>query len=79
MYKYCLEHELLPDNHLDIEANHRESILIHDTLKAEDIEEYYQKFTQIRTDSYLKKYGMHLTEEGKEEVRRRYDATARSG
>ena len=79
MYKYCIEHGLLPDNHLDLEANHRESILIHDTLSHEDIEHYYQRFTQIRADSYFKKYGMKLSEEGKAIVKKRYRATATSG
>lgn len=79
MYKYCIEHKLLPPDHLEREANHRTSILHHDVLSDADIEEYYQRFTEIRTQSYLKRYGVHLSQEGKETVEQRHEQTAETG
>ena len=79
MYQYCLKNGLLPENHLSLEANHRKSILLHDTLTDEDIEEYYQKFTQIRTESYMKKFGGQFSQEGKETVEKTHQKTAQTG
>ena len=79
MYKYCLDHGLLPENHLSLEANHRSSILLHDVLTPADIEEYYQRFTTIRTQSYLRKYGNLCTTEGKKEVETHHNESAQSG
>jgi radical SAM superfamily enzyme YgiQ (UPF0313 family) len=79
LYKYCLDRGLLPENHLSLEANHRESILLHDQLSHSDIEEYYQRFTQIRTESYLKKYGGHFSAEGKSTVERDHNQSAQIG
>ena len=46
MYHYCKSNGLLPANFDTLPANHRQSVLIHDTLSHEDIEHYYERLTQ---------------------------------
>lgn len=79
MYQYCIKNNLLPENHLELEANHRKSILLHDTLTQEDIEEYYQRFTEIRTTSYMKKFGGSFSQEGKDSVEQAHQHSAQTG
>ena len=56
---------LLPENMGNLPANHRRSILNHDVLSDEDIEEYYQRFTTIREKTYLERYGKYLNQSEK--------------
>ncbi|MEC7986318.1 MAG: radical SAM protein [Myxococcota bacterium] len=79
MFKYCLDRGLLPADFEDREANHRETILLHDQLHPDEIEEYYGRFTQLREEAYLQKYGNRLSEASKSEVKSRYQDIASSG
>ncbi len=79
MYKYCLDRGLLPKDFEDLEANHRETILLHDQLQPAEIEAYYNRFTQLREEAYMQKYGSRLSETSKKEVKSRYQDIASSG
>jgi radical SAM superfamily enzyme YgiQ (UPF0313 family) len=48
LFTYCRDKGYLPPNYLDLEANHRESILHLPTLTQDDITECYERFTELR-------------------------------
>lgn len=52
LFHYCRDQGYLPDDYLDREANHRESILTLPTLSQADIGEYYDRFTALRARLY---------------------------
>lgn len=79
MYHYCQQRGLLPDDMFDRPANHRTSILKHDTLTPEDIEEFYERFTRVREQNYFDRYGIYLTEEGKASVTQQMNDSADNG
>ncbi|MEZ6059346.1 MAG: radical SAM protein [Planctomycetaceae bacterium] len=54
LFHVCRENGYLPDNFLELPANHRESILNLPGLSREDIAEYYDRFTLLREQSWLK-------------------------
>jgi anaerobic magnesium-protoporphyrin IX monomethyl ester cyclase len=68
LYKVCRDMGLLPENFLDLEANHRESILRLPHLTNADIGEYYERFTALRERIYLARQPM-LDASGKDTVR----------
>jgi anaerobic magnesium-protoporphyrin IX monomethyl ester cyclase len=79
MYQYCKERGLLPEDMSSLPANHRKSILQHDVLTEEDIEEYYQKFTTIREQTYMKRYGQYLNNDEKDQVNNQMVTLASTG
>ena len=79
LYQYCLDNGLLPDNVSDLPAHHRASVLKHDVLSDDDIEEYYQKFTRIREQTYLERYGQYLTSQEQQEVNEQMTTLAHTG
>ena len=79
MYHYCKKRGLLPDDMFDRSANHRTSILNHDVLTPEDIEEYYERFTRLREQNYFERYGQYLTPEGKDSVTKHMNKMAETG
>jgi radical SAM superfamily enzyme YgiQ (UPF0313 family) len=48
LFDYCRERGYLPSNHLELPANHRESILRLPSLSQQEITEYYDRFTALR-------------------------------
>lgn len=66
MFKYCLENGYLPEDYLNRPANHRESILNLPDLTQDDIAEYYDRWTKVRSAHVLKRYGPGLSPEQKE-------------
>ena len=79
MYHYCKDRGLLPDDMLDRPANHRTSILNHDTLTPEDIEEFYERFTRVREQNYFDRYGIYLTKEAEASVTQQMNDCAKNG
>ena len=79
MYKYCKDRGMLPENISDLPANHRNSVLKHDILSPADIEEYYQKFTHLREQSYLERYGQYLNDTGQQTVNHQMTDIAQTG
>jgi anaerobic magnesium-protoporphyrin IX monomethyl ester cyclase len=55
LFQICKERGYLPENYYDHPANHRASILTLPDLTSEDIEYYYNKFTQLRVRDRLQK------------------------
>ncbi len=55
LFRVCQSRGLLPDDYLDLPANHRTSILELEHLSHDDIAEYYEKFTQLRLHTWLKR------------------------
>ena len=79
LYHYCEENDLLPEDFFEKPANHRRSILKLKSLRPEDIEHYYQKFTQIREQTYLKRYGQYLSSSQKDELTDIMEDSAQKG
>ncbi len=79
MFHYCKERGLLPDDMFDKPANHRTSILKHDVLSPEDIEEFYQRFTKMREQDYFDRYGQYLTPANKGDVSKQIQDCADNG
>ena len=52
LFATCREKGYLPDDYLELPANHRRSILSLPTLRPEDVEEYYDRFTALRERVY---------------------------
>jgi radical SAM superfamily enzyme YgiQ (UPF0313 family) len=48
LYRVCREKGYLPKNYYDLPANNRKTILNLPELTQEDIDEYYDRFTQLR-------------------------------
>ena len=48
LYNVCKEKGYLPKNYYDMPANNRKTILNLPDLSNEDIDDYYDRFTQIR-------------------------------
>jgi radical SAM superfamily enzyme YgiQ (UPF0313 family) len=55
LYKQCLQNGWLPDNHLELPAVHRRSILRQPGVSAEDIDTMYQRWTEARAQGMLKR------------------------
>jgi radical SAM superfamily enzyme YgiQ (UPF0313 family) len=65
LFRLCLEKGYLPENYLDLPANHRASILRLPDLTQEDIARSYDRFTEARERGYLRRHGDRLTEQQK--------------
>lgn len=57
LFRTCLEGGHLPDDYLDLPANHRTSILRNMPLSQADIDEAYERFTRARERGLRRKYG----------------------
>ena len=57
----------------------RTSILNHDTLTPEDIEEFYERFTRVREQNYFDRYGIYLNKEAEAAVTQQMNDCAKNG
>jgi anaerobic magnesium-protoporphyrin IX monomethyl ester cyclase len=57
LFHVCRDRGYLPENYLDLPANHRESILRLPELTTADISEYYDRFTALRERDQLARLG----------------------
>jgi anaerobic magnesium-protoporphyrin IX monomethyl ester cyclase len=57
LFHICRKKDFLPENYLELPANNRQSILHLPDLSEDDIEYYYNAFTKVREEAYLKRYG----------------------
>ena len=57
LFQLCRDRGYLPENYLDLPANHRASILDLPDLSRDDIADLYEAFTQLREHLYLDRYG----------------------
>jgi len=57
LYELCLANGYLPENYYEMPANHRQSILTFESLSQADIEEYYDRFTEVRKRDQLGRLG----------------------
>jgi radical SAM superfamily enzyme YgiQ (UPF0313 family) len=53
LFRVCQERGYLPPDYLTRPANHRESILTLPDLTADDIAEYFERFTALRRRLYV--------------------------
>jgi radical SAM superfamily enzyme YgiQ (UPF0313 family) len=60
LFTECLERGYLPADYLQRPANHRESILTLPDLSRDDIAEFYDRFTALRHQLHVARYGAAL-------------------
>ncbi len=79
LYETCRERGYLPPDYLERPANHRRSILDLPGLDADDIEGFYQRFTDRRRRSQLERLGPQSCNERRQLVAHAVDASAKVG
>lgn len=57
LFHECRTKGFMPDDYMDLPANHRETILNLPDLTKDDILYYYQQFTEARVNTFIQKYG----------------------
>jgi len=70
LFRLCRERGYLPENFLDLPADHSRTVLDLPDLTAGDIEEVYGRWTEIRTARALRMSGGSLSEEDREGIAR---------
>jgi len=79
LFQLCREKGFLPANWLELPANNRQSILNLPDLTKEDIESYYNKFTEVRNQTYMKRYGSALSKEARALASKIFEESAAVG
>lgn len=79
LFELCRDRGYLPEDYLDLPANHRQSILRLPELSQADIGEVYDGFTALRRQRYGDRYGAALAAELLGEATDHVDALARTG
>jgi radical SAM superfamily enzyme YgiQ (UPF0313 family) len=79
LFYMCREKGFLPENWLELPANNRQSILNLPDLTKEDIEHYYNEFTEVRKQAYMSRYGSALSEEHKALASKSFEDSAAIG
>ena len=59
LFHLCEREGYLPANYYELPANHRRSILNLPGLSAQDIEEFYHRFTEVRERDHLARLAEH--------------------
>ncbi len=59
LFNACRDKGYLPDDYFELPANHRHSILTFPSLSSDDIDEFYARFTQVRTRDHLARFRQH--------------------
>ncbi|MEN6321578.1 MAG: radical SAM protein [Syntrophaceae bacterium] len=62
LFEICRERGHLPENYLELPANNRQSILKLPDLTKDEIDHYYNVFSELREKNYLQRYGGVLNE-----------------
>ncbi len=68
LFELCRQKGYLPENHEELPADNRRSILILPDLTQDAIRHYDQVFATVRENRYLQRYGSPLTEAQKAEA-----------
>jgi anaerobic magnesium-protoporphyrin IX monomethyl ester cyclase len=79
LFLLCREKRFLPENWLDLPANNRQSILNLPELTKEEIEHYYNTFTEVRKQAYMNRYGAALSAENKAVASKSFEESAAVG
>jgi anaerobic magnesium-protoporphyrin IX monomethyl ester cyclase len=68
LFKLCLERGYLPENYLELPANHRASILKLPDLSTDDIAEFYDRFSALRARDTVQRAGSRLDDQDREQL-----------
>jgi anaerobic magnesium-protoporphyrin IX monomethyl ester cyclase len=79
LFDLCRKKGFLPENYLELPANNRQSVLNLPALTKDDIQYYYNRFTNVRENAYMERYGSALQDEDKALVRGSFQESAAVG
>ena len=79
LFGLCKEEGYLPDDYLDRPANHRQSILTLPGITQDDIDEFYDRWTEIRVENTLRRYDSAGSNSDRVAVMDAIEATATAG
>ena len=79
LFGLCKDEGYLPDDYLDRPANHRESILTLPGITQNDIDEFYDRWTDIRVENTLRRYDSTGSNSDRVAVMDAIEATATAG
>ncbi len=79
LFRVCRDEGYLPEDYLDREANHRESILDLPDLTNEQIGYYYDQFTALKARMHLKRQGPNASVAVKKRIMEQVRRMAHSG
>jgi radical SAM superfamily enzyme YgiQ (UPF0313 family) len=79
LLELCRQKNYLPENWLELPANNRQSILNLPDLTKEEIEHYYNEFTDVRKQAYMSRYGSALSEADKALASKSFEDSAAIG
>lgn len=79
LFHHCRQHGYLPENYLDLPANHRESILDLPDISKQDITEMYDRWTAVRVANGWRRFAGGDHEGGRRVIANHIEAHAASG
>ena len=79
LFHHCRQHGYLPENYLDLPANHRQSILDLPGITKDDITEMYDRWTAIRVANGWRRFAGGTDESGRRAIAEQIEAHAASG
>ena len=79
LFGVCKEEGYLPDDYLDRPANHRETILTLPGITQDDIDDFYDRWTNIRVENTLRRYNSDGSNSDRVAVMDAVEATATAG
>ncbi len=68
LFHECRKNGMMPDDYMNRPANHRETILNLPHLSKDDILLYYQRFTEARIKTFIKKYSGPIDDDKTAEI-----------
>jgi len=79
LFHICRKKGFLPEDYLELPANNRQSVLNLPDLSKDDIEYYYNMFTKVRENAYMKRYGSAFQGEDRALVSKSFEKSAAVG
>lgn len=79
LFGICKDKGFLPDDYLDLPANHRKTILTLPGITQADIDEFYDRWTEIRVANTLQRYGSGHVAENLAEITEAIETSATVG
>jgi anaerobic magnesium-protoporphyrin IX monomethyl ester cyclase len=79
LFDLCCKKGFLPEDYPELPANNRQSVLNLPALAKDDIEYYYNRFTKVRENAYMERYGSAFQDQDKALIRKNFEKSAAVG